>query len=121
MNLRLLPNFVLTRANGDIVPDSEIPDEVHEAVDLLMRINRCDGHYMASDDGILHYSGPTQFVPALRAHRDVVLALLSAPPPEPCRGGCGRLVPTGQSCTACAVREVEEWREEKERKKRGNG
>lgn len=34
---------------------------------------------------------------------------LPAPDHEPCRGGCGRLVPTAQKCFDCASQAVTEW------------
>jgi hypothetical protein len=48
MSFRLLPNFVVVSPEG-VVPDQELPEDVSAAVDLLMAVNRCGGHYMVSD------------------------------------------------------------------------
>jgi hypothetical protein len=101
VTFRLLPNFVVVSPEG-VVPDQELPEDVRAAMDLLMAINRCGGHYMASD-GQLHYSGPPRFKQALRAQRAVIIALLGPAPKEPCRGGCGKDMPAGQMCAPCAT------------------
>jgi hypothetical protein len=87
---------------------------------LIVRVGDHGGRLWLTD-GKIQYSGPLpseDLLADLKCHRAELIAYLAPQPPEPCRDGCGKLMPAGQSCTAYAVRSVAEWREEKERKRR---
>jgi hypothetical protein len=75
---------------------------------LCVRVGDIKGRIWLAD-GQLHYSGPRppkDLLADLKCHREELLAYLAPDPPEPCRGGCGKTMPTGQSCFECAVRAV---------------
>jgi hypothetical protein len=106
MNLWLLPNFIVASAEG-IVPDHQQPEVIRQAINLLQELNRAGCRYRV-DGGFLHYAGPDCYLPALCVDRETIVLLLSPPPPEPCRGGCGKPMSPGQRCVPCATQAVRE-------------
>jgi hypothetical protein len=104
MNLWLGPNSIAHSAEG-VVPDDQLPAAHRKAVELLMQLNRAGCRYMAANGRLLVY-GPkaARSNPELKAHKETIIALLTSHPEEPCKGGCGKLLPAGQSCIECAIR-----------------
>ena len=115
------------RRSADVPPDNaSTPDsfaERAERADVISApvqfLDQEDDPTTESDRGpkhvphVPHVPQPDSKQPQNDADvvRSVGVPADDVPQREPCRGGCGKLVPSGQKCNACADAAVREWRQ----------